>query len=126
MSYLALKHLHMACAALSLALFVLRGWWLAVESPRLRGPWARIVPHVNDTVLLTAAVFLAVWSRQYPLQQDWLSAKVVGLLAHIGLGMFANRWRGPLPLRMAAWALSLLAFLYVGAVAFTREPWPFG
>ncbi|HWU84823.1 MAG TPA: SirB2 family protein, partial [Rhodocyclaceae bacterium] len=69
MSYLALRHLHISCALLSIALFSLRaGLLLAGRGvPRT----LRWLPHVNDTVLLAAAIVLAVWSGQYPLQQPW-------------------------------------------------------
>ncbi|MGB5591316.1 MAG: SirB2 family protein, partial [Gammaproteobacteria bacterium] len=47
--YPALKHLHVTCAALSLGLFLLRGWWMVRFPARLQRRWVRILPHVIDT-----------------------------------------------------------------------------
>ena len=57
--YLAIKHLHVSAAGLSLALFVLRGAWRVVSPERLAARWVRVVPHVIDTVLFASALWLA-------------------------------------------------------------------
>ena len=89
MSYETLRLVHIVCAHLSIAGFVLRGAWMLRDSPLLATRWARTLPHINDTVLLAAAIALAVWSQQVPWAQAWLAAKIGGLLAYIGLGMLA-------------------------------------
>ena len=122
-AYPLLRHLHLTCVGLSLGLFVLRGWWQWRESPLRRSRWARVVPHVNDTLLLLAGLGLAVTLHQYPFVAPWLTAKLVGLLVHIVLGITALR--GWLPGRSAgvAWFGSLAAFGYVVGVALSRDPW---
>jgi len=60
MIYLALKHLHLICVAVSGSGFALRGFWMLTGSPLLERRWVRIVPHVVDTVLLASAIALAV------------------------------------------------------------------
>ena len=50
-TYLILKHLHMTCALLSIAGFVLRGALYLRREPASRGKLLRIAPHVIDTVL---------------------------------------------------------------------------
>ncbi|MGB2904034.1 MAG: SirB2 family protein, partial [Candidatus Dechloromonas phosphoritropha] len=59
MSYLALKHLHVACVVLSGLGFALRGWWMLAGSPLLKARLAKVVPHVVDTTLLGSAVVMA-------------------------------------------------------------------
>jgi threonine/homoserine/homoserine lactone efflux protein len=60
----------------------------------------RVVPHVNDTLLLVAAIGLSIVLQQYPFVHAWVTAKVLGLLAYIGLGMFAlRRGRSKAPAR---------------------------
>jgi len=54
--YTALKGLHVGCAAISLALFVLRGVWRMTAPERLARRWVRIVPHAVDSVLLASAI----------------------------------------------------------------------
>ena len=78
MLYLALKHLHVLCAVVSGSGFFLRGLWMLSDSSRLNQRWVRIVPHVVDTLLLGSAIALAVIGAQYPLAQDWLTAKQIG------------------------------------------------
>lgn len=125
MDYATLKSLHLTTIALSLALFVLRGLWMIAESPHLRARWARIVPHVNDTVLLVSGISLAYTLGLSPLEHGWLAAKIVALLAYIVLGTIAlkrGRTRGR---RIAAWLAALLVFGYMAAVAVTHNPLPF-
>ncbi len=55
-----LKTLHLTTIAISLALFILRGVWMMADSPRLQARWVRIVPHLNDTLLLASGIGLAV------------------------------------------------------------------
>ena len=76
MSYETLRLVHIVCAHLSIAGFVLRGAWMLRDSPLLATRWARTLPHINDTVLLAAAIALAVWSQQAPWAQAWLAAKI--------------------------------------------------
>ena len=124
MSYALLKSLHIGTAALSFGLFFIRGVWMLRAPERLRRRWVRIVPHLNDTLLLGSAIALALWSRQYPGVNAWLTAKVIALLVYIGLGMFAlkrGRTRG---IRAFAWFAAMLVFIYIVAVARTRSAWP--
>lgn len=124
MGYATLKALHVGCVLLSFALFFLRGVWLLNDSPLLRQRWVRIVPHVNDTLLLAAAVTLALMLGQYPLQVAWLTAKVIGLVVYIGLGTIAMRAGRPRRVRIAMWLAAQCVFIYIVAVALTRNPWP--
>lgn len=122
MSYLAIKHLHVTCAALSGALFLVRGIWMLRGSTLLQQRWVRITPHLVDTLLLASAVTLAAWSGQYPFVQPWLTAKVLALLAYIGLGMVALRFGKTSRIRLAAFIAALAVFGYIVMVAVTRQP----
>jgi len=119
--YPVVRELHISFASLSLILYLLRSWWLFHRPANLRSVWARRVPHVNDTLLLVAAAILAMRIHQYPLVDGWLTAKLLGVLAHIALAMLA--FRGPRRWRLMAWLGSVAAFGYVVAVALTRNPW---
>lgn len=125
MSYLALKHLHVACVVFSGLGFALRGGWMLLGSPLLRAPATRIAPHVIDTLLLGSALLLAWQSGQYPFAQGWLTAKFFGLLAYIACGTVALK-RGRTPrIRATFLVLALLAYAYIVAVALTRNPLPY-
>lgn len=125
MTYLALKNLHLATLTITLALFLLRGAWMMADSPRLQARWVRIVPHINDTLLLISGIALAVLIQQYPLVHGWLTAKVIALLVYIVLGTLALKRGKTKSQRVAAWFAALLTFGYMVAVAMAHDPFPF-
>lgn len=120
--YTNIRTLHIACALLSLAGFVLRGIWLLRHSPQRRSRWARILPHINDTVLLAAAVALVVQSGQYPWAQTWLAAKIGGLLVYIGLGFVAFRFGPTIRIKALAWLAAIVIYCWMLSVARMRHP----
>jgi uncharacterized membrane protein SirB2 len=122
MDYLALKHIHVACVALSYAGFFARGVWMIRDSAMLQRRWVKVLPHVNDTLLLATAIALAVMLRQYPFVHGWLTAKTLALVAYIALGSVALRPSRPKPARVAAWIAAQAVFLYIVAVALARTP----
>lgn len=122
MQYLALKWIHIACAILSISGFTLRGILMLVASPLLATRFARVAPHVVDTVLLASALWLAVLIGQYPFVQGWLTAKVLALLAYIVLGTVALKRARSKAARAAAFALALATAAYIVSVALTRDP----
>ena len=120
-TYFAVRQLHVAAVALSLALFVLRGAWMMAGSARLWQRWVRIVPHVVDTVLLGSALWLA-WQLGVDGTRGWLVAKVVALFVYIALATVAlkrGRTRG---VRVAALVAALATFGYIVSVAVTKTP----
>ena len=124
MDYASIKFVHIGCVAISYVLFFVRGIGTLRESVWLQRRWANIVPHVVDTLLLASAIALAVMSRQYPLTDSWLTAKVVGLLIYIGLGTVALKRGKTRRTRVAAWLAAQAVFFYIVAVAVTRQPLP--
>lgn len=123
MDYLTVKGIHVGCVIATFVMFFGRGVFMLADSPVLNNRILKVLPHVNDTVLLGSAIALAAMSGQYPIAQDWLTAKLLGLLAYIGIGMFAFR-RGTRRMRVAAWLAALAVFFYIVGVAFTRDPLP--
>lgn len=121
-TYLLLKHLHVTCVVLSVTGFFLRGVWMLTDSPLLDRLWVRVAPHVNDTLLLAAAIGLSVVLQQYPFVHGWVTAKVIGLLAYIGFGMFALRRGRSKAVRAGFWLASLASFAYIVTVALTKDP----
>lgn len=122
MSYLAVKWLHVSCAVLSIAGFAVRGVLMLADSPLLQARFMRIAPHVVDTVLLGSAIWLALRLGQYPFADGWLTAKLLALLAYIGLGTVALRRGRTRAARAWAFAAALVAAGYIVSVALTRDP----
>jgi len=121
MSYTLLKDLHVTCVILSGTGFFLRGILMLTSAPVLESRWVRVAPHVIDTILLASAIVLAITIKQYPFVHAWMTAKLLGLLAYIGLGMFALRRGRSKAARTAFWLGSLAAFSYIASVALTKQ-----
>ncbi|MGA7949732.1 MAG: SirB2 family protein [Thiobacillaceae bacterium] len=125
MDYGLVKLIHVSTVAITLPLFVLRGIWMTADSPRLQARWVKILPHVNDTILLASGIGLAVLLRQYPFVNGWLTAKLLALLAYMVLGTIALKRGKTRPIRITAFLLALAVFAYLVAVALTHQalPW---
>lgn len=122
MDYAALKLIHQGAVAISITGFFARGAGALAGAAWARGRVARTLPHLVDTVLLATAVALAWMLQMNPLTTPWLGAKIVGLLAYIGLGMVALKPGRPLAVRTAAWIAALLCFAQIVATAITKDP----
>jgi uncharacterized membrane protein SirB2 len=112
MLYSTIKIIHISCVVLSISGFILRGFWMWRASTWLQHPLTRRLPHFIDSLLLASALALAYISAQYPLQQNWLTAKVLALLVYILLGMVALRWAKTRRIRIVAWMLAIMVSLY--------------
>ncbi|ENY72929.1 SirB2 family protein [Aeromonas diversa] len=119
--YPLIKHLHMLLAMISLLLFLGR-WVLAMKaSPALNRKWLKILPHINDTLLLGAGLWLAVLLHLSPGSQPWLLAKLIALVGYIAAGMVALKSRQPLP-RAVAGVAALGLFGYMVGAAILKSP----
>lgn len=122
MSYALLKMIHVGSIIVSYLLFFLRGVWLMQDSAKLQQRWVKILPHVVDTILLTSAVALAMIIQQSPFSDSWLTAKVIGLLLYISLGVIAMRFGKTRKARIIAWITAQCVFIYIVLVALTKSP----
>lgn len=122
MDYLTIRHLHITCVMLSGSLFLLRGILMLSDFPLKEVRWLNVVPHLVDTALLASAITLAILSAQYPLYQNWLTAKVVGLIIYVALGTVALKRGKTKRVRISAFFAALIVFVYIGSVAVTKQP----
>jgi len=119
MIYLYMKHLHVTAAVVSIVLFIIRSYWSVKGSPLLKTGFARIAPHIIDTILLLAGIYLASVLGWH---QPWLVAKIVGLVLYIAVGTFAIK-RGKTPqVRATAAIAAVVIFIYIMGVAITKQP----
>jgi uncharacterized membrane protein SirB2 len=121
MSYLAIKHLHIGCATLSIALFSLRGVLQVRGIAWRRWRVLRIAPHVNDSILLGAAIWM---TTQLPpdASLDWIGAKIAALLAYILCGKFALSDATSASRRLPFLLLAFLSVGYIVGTALTHSP----
>lgn len=86
MSYMAIKHMHLAFVVLSIVLFYVRAisrlnnWQLAKNKILF------ISSHIGDTLLLISAFSLIYMAGINPLEQSWLLEKIIIVIAYIVLG----------------------------------------
>ncbi|MCX7164202.1 MAG: SirB2 family protein [Rhodocyclales bacterium] len=120
--YAVIKYVHLFSVTLSLTGFFLRGVLLMRASPLMKARWIRVLPHINDTILLAAALSLAVMSDQYPFVSGWVTAKVLGVIAYIILGSLALREGSSLRTRIVCWLAAMAVFGWIVSVALTRQP----
>ena len=120
--YLALRNVHIACAILTITLFVLRGGLMLANSPWQQNMVLRYLPHAVDTVLLTTALMLTTVIHQYPFAAGWLTTKVVLLVVYIVLGSIALKRGRTKQIRVAAFIAALATIAYLVSVARAHHP----
>jgi uncharacterized membrane protein SirB2 len=120
--YLALRNVHIACAILTITLFVLRGGLMLADSRWQQNVVLRHLPHAVDTVLLTSALMLTTMIRQYPFATPWLTAKVALLVVYIVLGSIALRRGRTRRARIVAFVAALLTVGLIVGIARAHHP----
>ncbi|MEL4180204.1 SirB2 family protein [Roseateles sp. PN1] len=122
MDYITLKTVHQTAVALSISGFFARGLGGLLGAGWVRSRAAKTWPHLVDTVLLLSALSLA-WQLRLQLDQaPWLTAKLIGLLVYIGLGVLALKPGRPRGLRAAAFLGALLTVAWMVSVAISKHP----
>ena len=122
MNYLFLKYIHLVSVAASFALFFVRGLWIIRSYPRSEEAWARILPHVVDTVLVLSAVWLLFSSPQKGWPGDWLTIKLLLIAVYVALALYVFHVARGLVTRMLLWVMALLVFLFATTVAVLHDP----
>ena len=117
MTYLNLKYLHMALVLVSVLLFNGR-FWLRMSKPQDTLPkWLKILPHVNDTLLLSSGLALVWLSGWVPFgNAPWLGWKLVLLVVYVGLGHKAMKTI-PQPQAWLWWVLAIVSVSAMAALA---------
>jgi len=124
LEYPTLKTIHVACVALSISGFALRGTLMLANSGLIWNRTVRTIPHLVDTVLLASGIWLASLIHLYPGTSAWLTAKLLALLLYIGLGFVALRRGRTKRIRVTALVGALLCFAYMALVALGKNPMP--
>jgi uncharacterized membrane protein SirB2 len=120
--FTTVKAIHMIAISLTIFGFILRGIWMLRDSPLLNSKPARVLPHINDTVLLFSALWTAAILGQYPFVNAWLTAKVLGTIAYIVIGAIALTYGPTKKIRVQAFIAAIICFVYVVGVAATKNP----
>jgi len=117
-----IKVIHVTTVFISIGFFIVRFYWMVAGSTLLTTKPVKILPHVNDTILLLSAIVLAISTAQYPFSDQWLTVKVIGLLIYIVLGSIALKRGRTKSKRIVAGFSAIILFAFIVSVAVTRSP----
>ncbi|MBV4366440.1 SirB2 family protein [Erwinia sp. BNK-24-b] len=123
--YGSVKTLHLLTVTITAAMFLLRFFWLQSGSAMLQKRWVRIVPHVNDTLLLLSGFLLVAITHFYPFtpQGAWLTEKLFGVIIYIALGFIAlGRKPRAQKVRWIAFIVAAATLVVVYHLATTKMP----
>ncbi|WP_163934262.1 SirB2 family protein [Paraferrimonas sp. SM1919] len=124
--YPGLKHLHLTLIAISVVFFLIRFTANLMQSTWIAKKWAKISPHVIDTLMLLSGVVLAYHVAQTGMAMGWLHEKLLAVVAYIVLGIVAmkskrsNFYRVMMAFGAIGWVL------YAAKLAMTKTPILFG
>lgn len=119
--YLMAKHIHLTAVVLSVALFTLRFVWAQFDPGFLNKKWVKIVPHIVDTILLVSAIWLCTLISQYPFVSEWVTFKVIGVLAYILMGLLALKWGRTVTMRWVGFVGALAWLALTAKVAISKQ-----
>jgi len=118
--YLLIRQLHILTATLSVTLFTSRFLLLIRSLAWQPKRWLKVVPHVNDTLLLIFAILLCIIIQQAPLITPWLTEKVAAVILYILAGMFALRWSKNRLSKIIWFMIALFMFAYAANIAINK------
>jgi uncharacterized membrane protein SirB2 len=119
--YNSLKLVHVACVVFSILLFVYRYRQLVRYPGQPLAKLLRVLPHINDTMLLAAAVGMLAALGLNPLTTFWLLAKILALLLYIALGALCLKSVPGSRRQLVFFVLALTVFSYIVLVALTKQ-----
>ena len=120
--YLILKNVHLFAVVLSALLFLLRYILIATRPVMALPKPLRVIPHINDTVLLLAAIGLLIYLDLNPFHTEWLLAKTIALLAYIALGATCFRLPPGSAAQFFCFVAATATFSYIVVTALRKQP----
>lgn len=116
--YGGIKHIHLLFVALSILLFELRFFLKVFNKPQARA--LKIIPHINDTLLLISGISLAIMAGLKPWEHSWLGFKIVALIGYIGFATMALKTNGMKS--MIGYIIASALFIFMLFTAITKTP----
>ena len=124
-----LKLAHVATVVISGSLFVYRYARLSIH-PDQPLPKAlkvlKVLPHINDTVLLSCAIGMLALIGLNPFTTPWLLVKIVALLVYIALGTVCMRSPPGSKRQAISFVAAISVFAYIVLVGLSKQVIPLG
>lgn len=102
---------HAIIALLSLAVYLLRGFWMMTNNPAVTGKTALASATLSMLILLGTGLWLAFMGTSHGID-NFTIIKAVGLVAYVVLGVIALKPGLGKPVAIVLWLLGLGAFAY--------------
>ncbi|MEI6145264.1 MAG: invasion protein [Methylococcales bacterium] len=118
-----LKTLHLTFILLSLISFVGRVILSEVNPELLKLKVLKIAPHILNALLIGSGFVLVFQGDWLSGDFGWIIAKLLVLIAYIGLGLFVMKSQGTK--KWVAFIAAMACIVYIGIVAVTKNPWFF-
>ena len=116
---MAFKHLHLLAVVLTVVFFVIRSGGLLFGWQALANRGVRSLHHAVDLVVLVSALGLCYYLTQWPFYNSaWVTAKLFGLLAYMGLAAYGLKRSNFIAVALAAACLAYTAWVAVNKVPF--------
>jgi len=116
-SYLFIKYIHITAAIFSISGFLLRAYWRFLSTHKLNNKFVKFIPHINDTILIISAITLTTYIKQYPLTDQWLTAKLTLLITYIITGYIALKTKFTKTQSLIALVIALVSFTAIVLIA---------
>ena len=121
-----LKLGHVACVVISGSLFIFRYARLSLYPDQPLTKALKVVPHINDTVLLFSAIGMLNLIGLNPFKTPWLLAKIVALLVYIVLGTICMRSLPGSRRQAVSFVAAISVFAYIVLVGLSKQAIPLG
>ena len=122
--YYLLKLGHIACVVISGSLFIYRYARLRMHPEQPLAKALKVLPHINDTVLLSCAIGMLSLIGLNPFTTPWLLAKIVALLVYIVLGAICMRSLPGSRRQFVSFVAAISAFAYIVLVGLSKQAIP--
>ena len=122
--YYMLKLAHVACVVISGSLFIYRYARLSMYPDQPLSRALKVLPHINDTVLLSCAIGMLSLIAVNPFTTPWLLAKIVALLVYITLGTICLRSPPGSRRQTVTFVMAISVFAYVMLVGLSKQAIP--
>jgi uncharacterized membrane protein SirB2 len=119
--YTFTKHLHLTAVVLTIALFLIRYFWLIRGSDMLMKKWVKVVPHIIDTVLLGSAIALCFIVPWNPLNHPWLWQKILLVVVYIFMGFYVLKKAHSNTTRWTGFLIAMTCLAFAGKMAVSKQ-----
>ena len=119
--YYLLKMGHVASVVISGSLFVYRYARLSLHPDQPLPNALKVLPHINDTVLLSCAIGMLILIDLNPFSTPWLLAKIVALLVYIVLGAICMRSLPGSRRQTVSFVAAISVFAYILSVGLNKQ-----